>query len=149
MNKPSVPPELLESNPLAQVWRSEKGTMVLRWTERGVIGISVQGHGDRGLVPMAVRRTDALLSAHGSLALYYDFWHMPTYDSEMRSEWTAWASQHRPQVTGLHVLQRSKFVAMGVSVANLALGGLIRSYTERRPFLTALRAAGLEPAPDP
>jgi hypothetical protein len=47
----------------------------------------------------------------------------------------------RKRISGLHVLVGSKLTAMGVSVANLALGGIVTSHSERPPFASALDQA--------
>ena len=40
----------------------------------------------------------------------------------------------------MHILVGSKIVSMGVSVANLALGGSLVGYTNRTAFEAALRS---------
>jgi hypothetical protein len=140
----SLAAELVRSDSQSQSWRTGRGTMTLNWTESGSMLVVVGTHGDRLLAPLMTRRADAVL-ARGRITLFFDFWTMPTYDSEMRTEWTSWLVSHRARLDGLHVVARSKLVAMGVSVANLALGGIIKSYpAETGPFERALKASGLE-----
>ena len=62
----------------------------------------------------------------------------------MRTEWTHWLVTHRARLDDLHIVARSKLVTMGVAVANLALGGIIKLHAQREgEFSNALRAAGL------
>jgi len=140
----SLAAELVKSESQSQSWRTSRGTMALTWTESGSMLVVVGTHGDRLLAPLMTRRADAII-ARSKITLFFDFWTMPTYDSEMRTEWTSWLVSHRARLEGLHVVARSKLVAMGVSVANLALGGIIKSYpAETGPFEKVLKAAGLE-----
>ncbi|HWA73378.1 MAG TPA: hypothetical protein VG937_13625 [Polyangiaceae bacterium] len=137
-------PELVSSDSSSQSWRTPRGAMSLTWTEQGAIYVSVDVHGDRSLSPLMVRRADTLI-ARTRMKFFFDFWQMPTYDSEMRTEWTGFLVTHRARVDEIHVVARSKLVAMGVAVANLALGGIIKSYpAPTGPFERALNRAGLK-----
>lgn len=139
--------QLIRSDSQSQSWRSARGTMTLNWTESGTMLIVVGTHGDRALAPLMTRRAD-LIVARSRIRMFFDFWTMPTYDSEMRTEWTNWLVSHRERLDAIHVVARSKLVAMGVSVANLALGGIIKSYPAAEgPFAKALKEAGLELPP--
>jgi hypothetical protein len=142
----TAPPELVKSDSQSQLWRTGKGTLALRWNESGALHIALNGHGDRRLAPVVLRRKNAIVACD-KIRLFYDFSLMPTYDSEMRTEWTSWLVHHRARVQEIHIVARSKLVAMGVSVANLALGGMIKSYgTADGPFTKAMREASIEPA---
>lgn len=140
----TIPARLVKSDSQSQLWRTDKGTLSLAWTEGGALHIVVEGHGDRRFAPIATRRKDAIVS-RTEVRLFYDFWRMPTYDSELRTDWTSWLVRHRARVVEIHVVARSKLVAMGVSVANLALGGIIKTYPAKEgPFAKAMREAGID-----
>jgi hypothetical protein len=141
----STSAELVSSDGHGELWRAGRGSLALRWTEGGAIYVRGETHGDRRLTSPAVRRKDAVLAKARRVRVFYDFWEMPTYDSEMRTEWTRWLATHRASLDSLHVLARSKLVLMGVSVANLALGGIVRTHSTREPFDAQLRAAGIDP----
>jgi hypothetical protein len=66
---------------------------------------------------------------------------MTSYDTDLRTELTAALARERKCIGCLHVLVRSKIVAMGVSVANLALGGIITIHGSAPSFHAALQAA--------
>jgi hypothetical protein len=122
----------VEQGPYFEVFRGS-GAMRIDWTRKGALRVIMAGHGDAGYSPLAVRRWDTQLKA-GRFVLLADFWDMQTYDSQVRVGWTGWCTKHRADLDGLHILLRSKLVAMGVTVANLALGGLITVHTERTKF---------------
>jgi hypothetical protein len=140
----ALSPELVSSDASSQSWKTPRGAMSLRWTDQGAIYVAVDVHGDRLLSPLMTRRADTLL-ARARLKFFFDFWQMPTYDSEMRTEWPGFLVTHRARVDEIHVVARSKLVAMGVAVANIALGGVIKSYpAPMGPFEKALTQAGLK-----
>jgi hypothetical protein len=117
--------------------------MTINWTSSGGLLVVVAVHGDRVLAPLMTQRADTIV-ARGRVRIFFDFWDMPTYDSEMRIQWTNWLAKHRARLDEIHIVARSKLVAMGVSVANLALGGIIKSYpAPTGVFLHSLKAAGL------
>lgn len=104
--------------------------MTLRWKGRGVLEVVLRGHGHEELAAIVIRRKEAVLSDAGELAVFFDLGDMPGYDSGLRVALTRWLQSHLRSVK-IHVVVRSKIVAMGVSVANLALGGIIQTYTQR------------------
>lgn len=61
------------------------------------------------------------------------------YDSGVRIGMTELILRHRRRIASVGVLVKSKLVAMGVSVANLALGGFIKSYNSRSSYEAAIR----------
>ena len=135
--------ELERSEPHSQIWRAPRGSMRLHWSDGGALLISVSGHGVRLLVPAVVQRFEALVTRN-RLQLFFDLSRMPNYDSEMRVSWTHWLLAHRAQLDRLEVVAHSKLVMMGVSVANLALGGIIKSHANSEgDFIRGVETAGL------
>ena len=105
--------------------------MTLRWKGRGVLEVVVRVHGYEEFGPVAARRMDAVLGDAGKIAIFFDFTDAPRYESGLRVFWTQWLQSHLRSITKMHIVVRSKMVAMGVSVANLALGGIIQTHTHR------------------
>jgi hypothetical protein len=66
---------------------------------------------------------------HGTLYVFHDWMEMTGYDTKTRLRLTAWAVAHRKAYEEVHVAARSRIIAMGVHVANLALGGVMRFHT--------------------
>ncbi len=79
------------------------------------------------------------LSATGQAIAFHDWSGLRTYSSEARRINTEWARAHRHNFKLLSILVSSSIVAMGVNVANLALGGFIRATTDADAFAKALR----------
>jgi hypothetical protein len=79
----------------------------------------------------------------GKLSVFHEWTKMTGYTPSCRARITSWTLDNREAYSEVHVAFRSKLVAMGVQVANLALGGMIRSYSETGALQVALRAAML------
>ena len=75
------------------------------------------------------------------LRVFHDWVEMTGYESRCRQRLTSWSVEHLSAFGEVHLALRSKIVAMGVQVANIALGGFIRTYTDRAAVEMELRRA--------
>jgi hypothetical protein len=151
-DSPPEPPELrkVESGPTFEVWRMRSSTLRLEWSRAGrvaVVRLTVVGHGHIEFAGPCIRRWEDALRTSERLRFLVDFWSMPTYDSPFRIGLTEWTAEHRGRLEPIHMLTRSPLVRMGAQVANLALGGLIKTYTLRTSFDLAVKE--LDGAPKP
>lgn len=121
---------------------TSKGEAMCTIARADVLVIKVTGHLDRPMGDFIVARVNRLFDGNkGRITSYFCDWSETTgYDSEVRTLFTQWVATHRNHVK-FHLLVGSKIVSMGVSVANLALGGALTGYTNRPAFDAALRSA--------
>jgi hypothetical protein len=127
-----------------QVWQGASGTLRLLWNDAGAVEIMVRDHGGEDLVDIVTQRMEQVLGRGSRIVLFFDLGDMRSYDSVMRVRWTDWVQEHIRQVESLDVIARSKLVTMGVAVANLALGGIIKVHSGRAgAYETKLLKAGL------
>lgn len=80
------------------------------------------------------------LDPHAPLYLFADLGGMTNYDTGIRTDLTAGLMPGRARIASFPILLRSKIVAMGVTVANLALGGFVQTMDDRARFKEALDA---------
>jgi hypothetical protein len=78
------------------------------------------------------------MAQHAQPLLFDDMEATTGYATEARSALTQWVMAHRRALGGIHILTHNRLVAMGVTVANLALGGFLTAYTDRTAFNAAL-----------
>jgi hypothetical protein len=122
---------------------TSRGRLALWALEPGILVFQLVAHGDKAFVAPIVEGFERCL-AHGPFVnMFVDTERMATYDSELRTEVTAALLRQRRRIGSLHIVVGSKLVAMGVSVANLALGGMMTIYRTPTPFLAALQSATL------
>jgi hypothetical protein len=126
-----------------EVWQGPTGAMRMDWTRQGVHRMILAGHGYVEYAAPLLRRWDAVLRFTGRATLLVDLWDTPAYDSALRVAMTGWGVKHRTDMDALHVLTSSKIVGMGVSVANLAMGGIVTAYTQRATFAPLAKKFGL------
>jgi hypothetical protein len=72
---------------------------------------------------------ERLLRTAGKLSVFHDWMGMTGYESSCRQRLTSWSLAHLDRYDEVHIAQKSKLVAMGVQVANIALGGKISVHT--------------------
>lgn len=118
-------------------WRTPRGCVAVWRPAPAILVVALQNHGEASFVEPVV---DAYRSmqAEGHIHLFFDAEHLTNYDSPLRAGLTTAFLPDRHRLEGFHVLLRSKIVAMGVSVANLALGGIVSVTNHRQTFRTAL-----------
>jgi hypothetical protein len=107
----------------------------------GIVATSFVGYGSTAFAAVIKRDVTAFCEPGTRSALFTDWYEMTGYDSAARVELTRWMATMRPRVSEFHLLVRSKLVAMGVAVANLALGGWISSTSNRATFQQLLDRA--------
>lgn len=116
-----------------------RGRLALWVLDPGLLIFQIVSHGDESFVEPVVEGLERCLRQSPHVQLFVDTELMTTYDSELRTRVTAALLAERPRIAGLHIVVRSKLVAMGVSVANLALGGLMTIHKDFATFLEALQ----------
>lgn len=137
----------VDKGPTFEAWRTGQSAMRLDWTRQGVMRQIVVGHGQAEFGPVVLKRWDAVLQHGGKIVMLLDYWDMATYDSDLRVAQTGWARRNLEKVESLHMLSRSRLVAMGISVVNLALGGIVTSHTARGTFDAEVKKHGMPLSP--
>lgn len=87
---------------------------------------------------------EPLVASGKRVDLFFDTEPMTGYHPEFRVQMTAWHEELENATRSSGVLVRSRVVKMAIAIANLATGGKMVSYSERRSFETAIREACLK-----
>jgi len=82
---------------------------------------------------------EAAISRAGSIELFADAGGLEGYDARFRIEWVDWFIANKKMLAAIHVFVLSRLARMGVSVANLATGGMLKQYDSMASFDVALR----------
>jgi hypothetical protein len=96
-------------------------------------------HGDGAFAAPIVEANHESLRRARRVSLFFDAEKLRTYDSALRTVLTQRLRQDLDRFESIHVLVASKIVAMGVSVASLALDGKVTSHSDRDAFIDALK----------
>lgn len=118
---------------------SSKGEGYFTFPKPDIILFRVVGHLDALLGRKFLDHVNRISATNRHIHAFCDWPEMTGYDSDVRSMFTQWVAGNRSKVT-VHILAGSKLVSMGVSVANLALGGALIGYTNRTSFDASLRS---------
>lgn len=121
-------------------WSSGRGELRISLPGPTIVLVRFIGHLEASLVLHVKAPTDRLMAKGTMPAVFNDWWEMTGYDSDARIQLTEWTLKNRKRMSAAHVLTQSKIVAMGVTVANLGLGGSLAVYTDRVKFEAALQS---------
>jgi hypothetical protein len=132
----------------ARVIEHERGKMTVVGLAPTVAHIVVEGVLDRTLADEMIAET-ARVSRQGGGIVLHDWSKLDTSTSTARQRLTDWTLEHRRDLSAVHILVRSSIVAMGVNVANLALGGFLKAGTDTDAFASIVKAHGSSHASTP
>ena len=118
---------------------SRRGIGLYQEPVKGIVVYRVEGFADVELFRLLLPDLQAALTQAGSIEFFADAGRMDAYDSQFRIGWVNWFIKNKKNFVDIHVLVQSKLGRMGVSVANLATGGMLRSYDSVASFDAALR----------
>jgi hypothetical protein len=127
-----------------QRYKDELGGLVIRRMAPGVLLFEETGYLVGSCADLIIQAQEQELRSSPHLTLFVDGGSLLGYDPPMRTVPTEWLKKHKDKVVAQHMLVTSKIARMGLSVAGLVLGTVIKGYTERREFELALRAVVAE-----
>lgn len=93
----------------------------------------VDGFIDDALAHAMMQEGDRIVRV-GAAVAFHDWWAVQGYSSTARTTLTSWMLRNRHAFDSVHVLVNSGLVAMGVTVANVALGGFLRASRDKAAF---------------
>ncbi len=116
-------------------------SLALTRPRRSIELLRGEGHATAAFVDAILAQRDTIVAECGEISIFDDLEGVVGYESTVRTRLTAWSREHREQIRDFHILTGSRLVAMGVTVANLALGGHIVVHLRRSDFDLALKRA--------
>jgi hypothetical protein len=137
LNRYKTPPQAVRLT-------SPRGEVVI-WAPTPTVCIQiVSGYGDAKLAEQLVKEQDRILSGRRDVVSFIDALALAGYESSFR---TPLAAQARRQIESgqlklVNMLTRSKLVAMGAAVVNLAVGSKIEVFSDTKAFDERVVAAG-------
>lgn len=124
----------------AAITRTAQGVLYL-WQPAPTLLVSrVEGRHE-GEAVRALADAIRMRDGGGTRCVYFhDFWEMDDYGPDARARLTEAGRAVSDTTEGIHIALSSKVVAFGVRAAGLILGN-VTTYSERAPFVFALREA--------
>lgn len=118
----------------SQIWTTKEGEVTARLVMPGVVRLEMKGYAVAATATGIVAFFERQFALANTLETFWDLEAMERYDPAIRTESVSVLLRHRKKLASVHALAKSIVVRMGVSVANLALGGMLRSYDARPRF---------------
>jgi hypothetical protein len=117
--------------------RTHRGGVAVWVPCPNLLVVCLRGFGEADFALPVVKAYESLVK-RSRLHVFMDCEHMTNYESALRTVLTHTFMPDRERFAAFHVLTGSRLVAMGVSVASMALGGIIQSTGDREAFKAAL-----------
>jgi hypothetical protein len=124
---------------------STRGEFVLWAPAPSVVMQIAVGHGGAEIVEQLMKENDRLMAGRRDVLAFFDGLAFTSYDSGFRTSLSGQARRQLDagQIKAVTVLSRSKLVAMGSAVVNMALGSRFEIVANLRAFESRLVAAGV------
>ncbi len=124
-----------------RAWESSRGKLIVRTPTRGVVVFIETGFLHDDFAEKLTTSLDAALAVASKLEIFVDAAKLEGYSPLIRIAPSDWLKAHIHQVTKQHMLVASRITRMGLSVASLALGGVLVGYTDQAAFEKELARA--------
>jgi hypothetical protein len=112
------------------------------WTPgQGFLVARLAGYGEAEFAGPILDALEKILLTKRVVRLFFDAEQLHGYDSQLRTTLTEQFRNERSKIEVFRVLSRSRLVGLGISVANLALSGLVTVHSKRAEFFGELDAA--------
>jgi hypothetical protein len=123
-----------------ELWRSGKAEVRCSVPADSVVLIVASGHPTPDLTPLFLMEVERRIRRGLRVHWFGDYADVPGYESEVRMALTDFLAKHKDKFESVTVLARHRLLAMGVAVANLAVGGKISVTVDREKFQRVLAA---------
>ena len=125
-----------------EVWRCDKGELHIRFPAPGIVEFQCIGHFTPDFADMAGDPITRARESAPHIFIFVDCDQMTGYDSAFRTKVTDRLRIHGKRTRlPITFLVRSKLLAMGITVASVALRGTPRVYSEREEYNRVKEAA--------
>src|SRR5258708_1619085 len=126
----------------AKRWHSARSEVIIWMACPTVMRFKYFGFSEASCVRWMAETADALIAENRApIDMFVDCWDQEGYEPGFRSGLTEWNQRIHGNIASLVLLIRSKIAAMGISVSNIVLGGLLVPYTDPKKFETEITLA--------
>ena len=123
-------------------WRSPRSEVVIWMASPTVMRFKYYGFSEATCVRWMSETADTFIRENKPpIDMFVDCWEQEGYEPGFRAGLTEWNHRIRPNIRSMALLIRSKIAAMGISVSNIILGGLLVPYTDAARFETEAAVA--------
>ena len=121
-------------------WSGAQGSVEILRLRNVVAYLRLTGVAEQAAGKVIERALEQIFTRSEQLHTFWDLRDLINYHTDVRvCSTNTLLAQRNKKLKSVHTLSTSKIVAMGVSVANLALGGMIQNHKTSASFEMALR----------
>jgi hypothetical protein len=121
-------------------WKSSRSEVRIWTPVPGVIRFKYFGFNEAAAVPWMSETANRMVrEGRSPVDMFVDCWDQDGYEPGFRTGLVEWNKRIRKDIRSMPLLIRSKIASMGITVSNIALGGLLVPYTDRQKFERAVQ----------
>jgi hypothetical protein len=124
-----------------RIWQRPDAHFEIRMVTPSVVLDKIVGIIDDDLAATVAVAFEEILSRAARPHTFHDWSEVAGYSPGARKLLTDAVAAQRPRMRSVHILFSSRVLAMGISVANVVLGGYIKAYGDRESFRAAYEDA--------
>jgi hypothetical protein len=121
--------------------RTARGELRIWLAGPSVMVFKYRGHSDGSYVDFLERVVDDVFGERSDLHFLVDCEEQTGFDAHFRRRIVEWAKRLEPRTLTYCILVRSRVVALGITVANVLVGGKTKVISDRNTFLSQLELA--------
>ena len=123
-------------------WKSPRSEVLIWAPSPNVIRFKYYGFNEASCVGWIETTANKMIRAGRSpVEMFVDCWDQDGYEPGFRTGLTEWNKRIHGDIHAMALLIRSKVAAMGITVSNIALGGIMTPYTDQKKFEIEIAAA--------
>jgi len=119
-------------------WEWARGKLVISQPVLGTVLFTYDGHMIADVMPFIVSTFDQVLAQGVRADMFVNLERMTGYDSDYRRAVSQWGASVQSRCGEHHFFVRSRLLALGIAVSNLAAGGKLQVTTKRPEFEAAI-----------
>jgi hypothetical protein len=128
--------------PGAERWTSPGSEVIVWMPSPTVMRFKYFGFSETRCVGWMETTADKMIRENRPpIDMFVDCWDQVGYETGFRTGLTAWNKRIKKDIRSMSLLIRSKIAAMGITVANLTLGGLLVPCTDPQKFESEINLA--------
>ena len=126
----------VETSKDVERWTSTRSEVRIWMPLPGIIRFKYFGFSEATAVPWMAETANRMIKVGGRspVDMFVDCWNQEGYEPGFRTGLTDWNKRIQKDIRTMPLLIRSKIAAMGITVSNIALGGMLVPFTDPQQF---------------
>jgi hypothetical protein len=127
--------------PIPHRWTTSRGEITFWVLPPNSMIVQLNGHLEVGASAPFIAAATRAVENEKVRYIFFDADKTTSYETKVRLDLTDWVKRMKPNIQPIEAFIRSKIVAMGATVASMALGGFVKVSASRSAFERSIERA--------